>query len=148
MEIIRMSKKELYRGEIISNAIKGEITQIKASEQMGISLRQTKRLCKRYRKGGLANLAHRNRGKPSNKKMNSNIRTGMLELIKSNYPDFGPQLIKEQLEERHDLRVSREWIRSLMIEEGLWKVNKRKNLRFYQRRNRRPREGELIQVDG
>ncbi|MFT4552744.1 MAG: hypothetical protein ACI9S8_001370, partial [Chlamydiales bacterium] len=42
----------------------------------------------------------RNRGKPSNKKMNSNIRTGMLELIKSNYPDFGPQLIKEQLEER------------------------------------------------
>ncbi|MGK0183073.1 MAG: hypothetical protein ACI9YB_002381 [Halioglobus sp.] len=88
-----MSKKELYRGEIISNAIKGEITQIKASEQMGISLRQTKRLCKRYRKGGLANLAHRNRGKPSNKKMNSNIRTGMLELIKSNYPDFGPQLI-------------------------------------------------------
>ncbi|MGK0184131.1 MAG: transposase [Halioglobus sp.] len=106
---------------------------------MGISLRKTKRLCKRYRKGGLANLAHRNRAKPSNKKMNSNIRIGMLELIKSNYPNFGPQLIKEELEERHDLRVSPEWIRSLMIKEGLWKVKKRKSLRFYQRRNRRPR---------
>ncbi|MDA1197406.1 MAG: ISNCY family transposase [Nanoarchaeota archaeon] len=143
-----MSKKELYRGEIISKVISCEITQIKASEQMGISLRQTKRLCKRYRKGGLANLAHRNRGKPSNKKMNPNTQAGMLELIKNNYPDFGPQLIKEQLEERHDLIVSREWIRSLMIKEGLWKVKKRKNSCFYQRRNRRPREGELIQIDG
>jgi hypothetical protein len=69
-----------------------------------------------------------------------------LRLIKKDYSDFGPQLIKEQLEERHALRFSREWIRAIMINEGLWKVKKRKNLHFYQRRKRRSREGEPIQA--
>ena len=148
MEIIRMSKKELYRGEVIARVASGELTQRKASEQLGISLRQTKRLYKRYKKEGLIGLTHRNRGKSSNKKINLNTRAEVLRLIKAHYADFGPQLIKEQLKERHALMISREWIRSLMIEEGLWKVKKRKILHFYQRRKRRPREGELLQIDG
>ena len=93
-------------------------------------------------------LAHKNRGKSSNRKISSNLRLQVLELINKNYFDFGPQLIKEQLEERHHIRLSREWIRALMIEKNIWKVNKRKNLPLYQRRERRSCEGDLIQIDG
>lgn len=148
MEIIQMSKKELKRGEIMSKVMEGRLKRKEASQLLKLSLRQTYRLCKKYRKEGLLGLAHKNRGKPGNKKINSNTRKRVLELIQTKYPDFGPQLIKEQLEERHHLHLSREWIRKLMIQENLWEVNKRKNLPLYQRRERRPQEGELIQIDG
>ena len=148
MEIIHMSKKELKKGEIIAKTVSGKMTQKKASQELRMSLRQVKRLCKRFNEEGLGGLAHRNRGKSSNRKMDPSTRAQVLELIKSKYPDFGPQLIKEQLEERDHLSVSREWVRKTMIEEGLRKVKKRTKTQYYQRRTRRSQEGELIQVDG
>ncbi len=148
MEIVRMSKKELRRVEIISKVVNSDLTQEKACNELSIGLRQVKRICKRFREEGLEGLAHRSRGKSSPRKTSSNIQTRVLELIKNDYPDFGPQLIKEQLEERNQIKVSREWIRLLMIEEGLWKVKKRKNVHFHQRRNRRSQKGELVQIDG
>ena len=148
MEIIKVSKKELYRGEVIAKAYCKEITQKVASEELGIGIRQIKRLCKEYKKNGMLGLIHGNRGRSSNKKISSSTRARILELIRNDYPDFGPQLIMEQLEERHQIKVSNEWIRILMIQEGIWQVKKRKNKRYYQRRSRRPREGELLQIDG
>jgi len=148
MEIIQLSKKEIERAEIIVKILDNTLTKKKASQIMNISLRQTYRLCYEYKKQGIKGLAHKNRGKSSNRKINSNTRSQVLELIKHRYSDFGPQLIKEQLEERHHLRLSREWIRSFMIKENIWKVNKRKNLPLYQRRERRSHEGSLLQIDG
>jgi len=143
-----MSKKELQAGEVLVRAVKGTISQKEASEELSLSLRQVKRLYKRCKEEGLEGIAHRNRGRPSVKKISPRSRAKVLELIKNNYIDFGPQLIKEQLEERNHLYFSREWIRGLMIEEGLWQVKKRKTTKVYQRRTCRSREGELIQIDG
>jgi len=148
MEIIKMSKKELYKGEVISKVIKTDFTQKMASEELNMSLRQIKRLCKRFRESGLEGLIHKSRSKVSHRKISSSARAQVLELIRENYSDFGPQLAKEQLEKRHQLKYSREWIRVLMIEAGLWKVKKRKKITLHQRRNRRSREGELLQIDG
>jgi transposase len=148
MEIIRMSKRELLKGAIIARTVRGDMTQKLASQELQMSLRQIKRLCKRFREEGLPGLAHRNRGRASNRKTDSSTLVRVLELIKKDYPDFGPQLIKEQLQDRNHLQVSREWLRGIMIKEGLWKVKERKTNRYYQRRTRRAREGELIQIDG
>jgi transposase len=148
MEIIRMSKKELRRGEILSRVVSGDLTQRKASEELGLSLRQVKRLCKRLKEGGIKGLAHRNRGRASPKKISSSTTASVLELIRRDYKDFGPQLIKEQLEERNHIYISRECIRALMIKEGLWQVKKRKTGLYFQQRNRRAREGDLLQIDG
>jgi len=143
-----MSKKELRASEIIIRVINGDITQRRGAFELNKSLRQVKRLCKRYREEGTQGLAHRSRGKPSKNKVNASTYDTVLALIKRDYADFGPQLIKEQLMERNHMNFSREWIRALMIKEGIWQVKKRKNLKSYQRRTRRSREGELIQIDG
>ena len=148
MEIIQLSKKEMERGNIILKILNDKLTKKQTCEILSLSLRQIYRLCKKYKNQGLIGLAHKNRGKSSNRKISSSIRSKVLELINKYYPDFGPQLIKEQLEERHQIQLSREWIRSLMIEENIWKVNKRKTLPLYQRRERRPCEGDLLQIDG
>jgi len=148
MEIIQMSKKELERGQVIIKILDGKLTRKKASKIINLTLRQTYRLCKKFKKQGLQGLAHKNRGKTSNRKISFRIYSKVLKLIIKYYSDFGPQLIKEQLEERHQIRLSREWLRTLMIKENLWKVNKRKNLQLYNRRKRRSCEGELLQIDG
>lgn len=148
MEIIKMSQKELRRGEILSKAVNGNLSQKRVSEELGLSLRQVKRLYKRLKEEGIKGLAHRNRGRASEKKISSNTKALVLELIRRDYKGFGPQLIKEQLEERNHIYLSREYIRILMIKEGLWEVKKRKTALYFQQRNRRSREGELLQVDG
>lgn len=148
MEIIQMSQKELERSRWIIKAVESKITQKEASQKMGLSVRQTKRLCKRYKEKSIAGLAHLNRGKPSNNKIPKKIRDSIEKIILTHYSDFGPQLVQEQLEEKHKLKFSREWIRQFMIEIGVWKSKKRKQTHYYQRRARRSQKGELIQIDG
>ena len=148
MEIVKMSKKELSKGEVMSKIINKQYTQMEGARVLNLSVRQIKRLCKRFRNGGLANLAHSSRGKISSRKIEEATAQEVLELIKNNYSDFGPQLIKEQLEKRHNLKFSREWVRQLLIRSDLWQVKSRKLKPCYQRRKRRSREGELLQIDG
>src|SRR5215211_4122586 len=59
----------------------------------------------------------------------------------------GPTLAAEKLEERHDVRVSRETLRSWMIQAGLW-LPRAERKPFQQPRHRREHLGELIQIDG
>ena len=45
------------------------------------------------------------------------------------------------------MAVSRETVRRLQIELGVWKAKRRRHKRVFQLRERRPRFGELIQID-
>lgn len=148
METIRMSKKESKYAKIIAEVVAGKLRQSQAAIILQLSLRQVKRLCSKYKSEGLKGLCHQGRGRISNNKMKEDLRLEILGLIKKNYSDFGPQLIREQLNQRHGIVVSKEWIRQSMIQEGIWTANKRKHQKLYQRRNRRSRKGELVQVDG
>jgi hypothetical protein len=62
--------------------------------------------------------------------------------------DFGPTLAAEKLLERDGIKVSAETVRRIQIELGLWRPKRRRAKRVFQLRNRRPRFGELIQIDG
>jgi len=148
METLRVSKKEFKVSQVIAKVIEGQLTQIQASNELGISIRQIKRQCKKYRNGGMEELIHKNRGKKGNRRIIEAKRKEVTELIKERYLDFGPQLVKEQLEETHQLKYSREWLRQLMIKEGIWRAQKRRKTKYHQRRDRREQEGELLQIDG
>ena len=148
MGIIQMSERELARGEWIARVVAGACPQKRAANELGLSIRQIKRLCRTYRDHGVPGIAHKGRGKGSNRMIASNKRRRALSIIVKKYSDFGPQLAKEVLEERHGLKFSREWLRQLMIEGGLWEAKQRRSLCVHQRRERRSREGELIQIDG
>lgn len=142
-----MSKKEIYRSEVIARVVCKEITQKIAAELLSLNIRHIKRLCKRYNREGALGLIHQGRGKPSSKRINSSISEKILELIQTQYLGFGPQLLKEQLE-KHQIKVSSEWLRILMVKHGFWQSKKRSQKRCFQRRPRRPRIGELLQIDG
>jgi hypothetical protein len=115
---------------------------------LGISKRQFKRLVPRWKVEGDAGLASCQRGRVSNNRLADADRARIVELLRERYPDFGPTLAAEKLLERDGIAVSRETVRRLQIEAKLWRPKRRRAKRVFQVRERRPRFGELIQIDG
>ena len=83
-----------------------------------------------------------------NRSLGTQIKEQIVHFIKSYYSDYGPTLISEKLEERHQIRISKETVRKLMITNNLWKSKIGKEVKIYQRRTRRSCIGDLIQLDG
>ncbi len=72
----------------------------------------------------------------------------IVELLRGKYSGFGPTLAAEKLGEIEGIEISRESVRRLQIASGLWRPKRRKAKRAFLLRERRPRFGELIQIDG
>ena len=64
------------------------------------------------------------------------------------YADFGPTFAHQKLTEDHQLDLSVETVRHLMIQEGLWHPKHAKHPVLHPLRERRARFGELVQIDG
>jgi len=124
------------------------LRQKEAARMLGISTRQVKRLWQAYRKRGAKGLVSQRRGKPSNNRLEAGVKQQALDMIKEKYEDFGPTLAHEKLTEVHKLQISRESVRRMMIEEGLWKPKRAKKPPVHQMRERRACFGELVQIDG
>ncbi len=147
-EHITMSQRELDRVGVIRQVVEKQLRQRDAARQLGLSVRQIKRLVQRYRAEGAAGLVSRHRGKRPNNRIADALRRKVLDLVRSRYADFGPTLACEKLVERHGHRLSVETLRQWMIADGLWKPRVRRQARIHQRRPRRPCRGELVQIDG
>jgi transposase len=147
-EELRMSIKEADRLGVMKLVSRKCLTIAKAAEQLGVSLRQAKRIRKRYKREGAQGLISRRIGQPNINKTAESLRSKAVGLIRKKYPDFGPTLAGEKLIERHHIKFSSETLRKWMIEEGIWISKRKKEKKVYQRRARRSRFGELLQGDG
>ena len=144
-----MSAKEVTRLEVMKDLQSGKIRQKEAGKLLNLSERQIRRMLRRYEKFGALGLVSKHRGKVSNNKFGEEFREAVMSLVREHYHDFGPTLASEKLREIHNLNTSRETLRKWMIEEGLWEVKPvKKRAGIHQSRERRPRWGELIQIDG
>jgi transposase len=148
MEQVILSMKETERIAIMDNLIAKRIKQKHAAKQLGISVRQIRRMLMRYKGEGVAGLTHQGRGRIGNRAMPIEKKDQIVLLIKEKYSDFGPTLAAEKLFERDGISVSEEKIRLLMIEEGLWKAKQHKQVVIHTYRERRSCVGELVQLDG
>ena len=124
------------------------ITQRQAAEYLNLTVRQVKRLWRAYRKGGAKALVSKRRGRPSNHQLDLDLKARALALLQERYPDFGPTLAHEKLSELHNLSLSVETVRQLMTTAGLWQPRRAKKVVLHPLRQRRPRRGELVQIDG
>ncbi|MCU0814785.1 MAG: ISNCY family transposase, partial [Burkholderiaceae bacterium] len=125
-----------------------ELLQSQAAQQLGLSVRQVKRLCRRVREQGPAGLISRRRGRPSNRRIEDAQRAHFVELVRTHYGDFGPLLAHEYLQREHGFGFSVETLRGWMMAAGLWKAKQRRAKRVHSPRARRPCLGELVQIDG
>ena len=127
MERIEMSQQERDRLEWLKRARDKVITQREAAQRMGVSERWVRKLLKGMPQQGDGVVVHGLRGRPSNHKIATAVRTRALEILKQpEWHDFGPTFASEQLRKRHELSVGKETLRGWMIEAGLWKSRRRK----------------------
>ena len=143
-----MTIKEAERLSIMKQVALKKLKQREASESLGLSLRQTQRLIRSYSEEGPQGLISKRRGKANIRKMSMEKKLKIVATVREKYPDFGPTFASEKLREEENILVSRETLRKLMIEEGIWRAKKKKEKKVHQRRARRSREGELVQADG
>ena len=146
-DIIMATQAELNRLHVIKKILEGSITQTKAAELLWLSVRQVKRLVKKVKLTGDVAVVHSSRGKPSRRKLQDEIKLKTISLYKEKYPDFGPTLFCEKLLEYHDIKLSDETVRKLLLKEGLWHRERKTKVRK-QLRERKPCFGEMLQLDG
>lgn len=92
-------------------------------------------------------MAHRSRGKPSNRRTPAAFKRQVLQLYARHYGDFGPTLAVEHLANRHGLRLSDETLRRWL--RAAWMAHFTRRARPHRTwRARRAHRGELVQLDG
>jgi hypothetical protein len=138
-EYITLSQKEVRRLKILHRVIEGEVTQVKASEILGITDRQVRNIIQRLKaEGDKGASPHR---------IASEREDLIAEIVERRYVDFGPTLAAEKLEECEKIRVSNEKLRQIMLAKGLWQ-RKRRRRKIYRWRERKEYFGEMVQMDG
>ena len=146
--LVTLNMRELDRLKMIQSVVDMGLKPARAAERLGLTVRQVERLVARYRESGAAGLASRKRDKPGNRKLDEGLALRALTIIRERYADFGPTLACEKLRECHGLVLSKETVRRLMTDAGLWIPRRQRPPKIYQPRARRACLGELVQIDG
>jgi transposase len=141
-----MSVTERVRLDAMGRVKRGELTVVQAAELTGLSLRQARRVWKRFEAEGDGGLVHRLRGRESNRRLSEDVRERAVKLHQERYADFGPTLACEKLAE-DGLVLSPDTLTALLKERGLWRRRRRRG-RHRKRRERRSSFGSMLQMDG
>lgn len=139
---------ERLRLTVIEELSDGLINGTTAATKLNLSVRQVKRLKHKFKINGHDGLIHGSRGRPGNRKIDINLENNIVKIINDKYPDFGPLLACEKLQELHGISLSDETIRAIMTRHNIWKKHKRKRSEYFCWRERRTSYGQLQQFDG
>ena len=143
-----MTQADRDRLVTLRKAKKRLITQRQAAEELGLSVRQVKRLLYELKKRGDRAVIHGLRGKPSNQRISKSVEEEGIQILSADlYKGFGPTLAAEYLADKHDIEVSKETLRQWMIRAKLWRAKEQKVRAVHVWRPRRSRFGELVQWD-
>lgn len=137
------TEKAMQRHHIIEDCLHKKIKAIRACEIVGLSYSHFLRLKKKVALHGLK--AFIKVSKPSPKKIPEVKAKVIADLYEDYYPDFNILHFKDKLAEVHNVFLSYETIRQILIKHNLH-TPKKKKIRHRIRR-RMPKAGMLVQMD-
>jgi len=91
-----MSAKEIDRLSVVQKIIDKRLTQALGAKQLGLTIRQVKRLVRKYRQYGAEGLISKQRGQVSNNKYSDKKIEDIKKLVSMHYYDFGPKFAAEK----------------------------------------------------
>ena len=139
---------EEARRYVLDRVIAGDLSLGQAAEILGISERHAWRLLAAYRARGAAALEHGNRGRRPHNALPADIASAVVRLATTRYPGANHTHLAELLWENEGLDVSSRTVRRVLERAGIPSPRRRRPPEHRVRRERMPREGMLLQVDG
>jgi transposase len=133
--------------EVILQAMAKKITWWQAAEILGISDRHMRRWRERYEEFGFRGLFDRRRGRPSVKRVPTQVVERVLALYRDRYFDLNVRHFHEKLESEHAIRLSYSWVKGILQGAGLVARGRKRGV-HRKRRPRRPLPGMLLHIDG
>ena len=115
---------------------------------MDLSERHARRLLAAYRELGAGALAHGNRSRRPRNAVPEAVAAAVVRLATTRYPGANHTHLTELLEEHEGLVLSRPTVRRILTRAGMPSPRRRRPPQHRVRRERMPRAGMLLQVDG
>ena len=148
MENVILMPKEQARLQVLNSLLAEHITLDQAAEVMGIPPRHSRRMLKAYRENGATALAHGLRGHKLVNTVPEATRGRVVHLAGTIYQGANHTNLTELLSEREGIDIGSTTLRRILVNAGLNSPRRRRQPKHRVRRQRRPREGILIQLDG
>ena len=143
-----MTQKEQTRLQVLNSLLAEHIALDQAAELMGVSPRHTRRILAAYQERGAAALAHGHRGRRPANAIPEATRSRVVHLARTVYEGANHTHLTELLSEREGVDMDRTTLRRILANAGLSSPRRRRPPKHRVRRQRMPREGMLVQLDG
>ena len=148
MENVTLTPKEQTRLQVLNSLLAEQIALDQAAELMGVSPRHTRRTLAAYRENGPAAVAHGHRGRKPANATSEAVIADVVHLARTRYEGANHTHLSELLNERESIAIGRTTLRRILVNAGLSSPRRRRPPKHRVRRQRMPREGMLIQMDG
>ncbi len=147
-EALTLDTRAQQRLVVLTHVLAGELEREAAAAILGLSVRQVSRLLDRFRAAGAGAFVHGNRGRVPVNRVAEPTRMRIVELATTTYAGFNPVHLAETLAEETEIALSARTVRRILVAGGVPAVRTRRSPRHRSRRERMPRAGMLVQVDG
>lgn len=147
MEKVTLNTRDQLRLSVTHEAESGAICGKEAAALLGLSVRQVRRILAAYRREGVASVPHGNRGRRPPHALAPEVPSRVLALARERYPAANHCHLRDVLEEREGITMSRSTVRRILLKAGLSSPRHRRTAEHRLRRERLPREGMLLQTD-
>ena len=145
---MNLSQAQLQRWKVVENVVQGRATVGEAAALLGLSRRQVRRLKRRYQPGPPAWVCHGNQGRRPHNVLPQKLRPAVLKLAAGKYGGFNDSHLHEKLVQEEGLCLSRQSVRRILRAAGIRSPQRRRPPKYRSRRERRPQQGMMLQVDG
>jgi transposase len=142
-----LNPQEQERINVLDQHLRGELSIGQVAAVLKCTPRHVYRLKASYREQGAEAMIHGNRGKRSPRRIDDGTRKQISTLAQGRYAGCNQHHVRDLLEERDGIVVSRASVRRILQQEGVWIVEPKKRPKHRLRRPRYRQEGQLIQVD-
>jgi transposase len=147
-ETLTLSERDQMRIRTLNRFLEGSLSGREAAEQLGVGVRQLRRLVAGYRVGGAAAIPHRNRGRSPAHTTPDAVRARVVALSQTTYTGTNDSHFRELLAEREGIALSLSTVQRIRRAAQEASPRQRRPAQHRQRRERRVQEGSLLQIDG
>jgi len=145
---VTLTMREVQRQRVLESLGSGRLTVVEAAELLQRSVRQVRRLVRRYREAGVASVPHGNRGRAPTNQLTAEVVQRVVELADGPLRGYNNYHRCEQLAEGEGLMLSVSSVRRIRLAAGLRSPRKRRPPKHRSRRPRMAQAGRLLQIDG